>query len=160
MNRKLYFATKLNDTDTIDREGLGSEREEFDPILGLRKFVWVRNVSGGALTQGQWVAWEKQMTGSPFTVTATVGSNQANSTQFMNFAAATFTARAIAGMWARIHDDAGGAGAAPEGEVHRIKSNTDSLITLADDDLLSTAIGVGDTVAVFRPWHVTTTQDT
>ena len=156
MNRKEFFATKLIDAVLTDVEGLGAEREEYDPILGLRKYRWVKNVSAAALTQGMICSWEKMMTGSPFTVTGNPGNNAVGVIQF---AAASFTARALGGMFARVHDDAGAAGAAPEGEIHRIRTNTDALISLADDDPLTVPCLVGDTVVIFRPYHVVATAD-
>jgi len=158
MNRKQYFKSKLTDFSTTDDEGLGTEREEFDNILGLRRYRWIRNVKGSAFAAGESTSWEKRMA-APVSVTAVNAGDPPLSTTSISVAPATFTARTLAGLYFRVHNDAGGAGAAPEGEVHRIKTNTAQTITLPDDDPLTTSIGAADTFVIFRPWYVIASAD-
>ena len=58
------------------------------------------------------------------------------------------TANAHRGAIVYVHDDAGGAGAAPEGEVSIAVSNTTTVVTLDADMPLSVALANGDDVTL------------
>jgi len=113
---------------------------------GKARFVWACNRSGGTLTQGVGATF-KSWTGTVVSgTTSTVYST-----------VAAFVEDENEHDVLRITDDAGGAGAAPEGEwgkVLRAKLNTDedhitfTVQTAATDQLLTAAPAVGDTFAI------------
>src|SRR3990167_3727278 len=107
---KDVFGTALTDVTSTDVEGLGQLRVESDPVLGDRVFRWVANRSGGTLAADSIAGYESVSTGSAFTA----GTNTDKS-----LIVGTFTAGLFNGMYARVLDDAGAAGAAPEGEIQK-----------------------------------------
>lgn len=147
---KEVFATALTDVSDKDIEGLGQVRVEASPVLGVRKFRWVRNISGATLAKGDSMSYEKRMQAP---ISALVNTDKS----LVEVAAATFTVGDLVDFYLRVDDDAGGAGAAPEGEISKIKSNTASQVTLVD--ALTAAVTTSDTILVFRPWYVVDSAD-
>jgi hypothetical protein len=148
MREKGLFATALADTATTDVEGLGASRVEFDPILGVRRFRWVRNASGGSLAVNSLVGWEPQDT--------TARTASANTDVTLIIHAGSSTADMV-GYYVRVLDDAGGAGAAPEGEVRKIIASTATQLTVSPG--FSAAVTTSDTFEIFRPWHIIAAAD-
>lgn len=69
------------------------------------------------------------------------------------------TANAHRGAIIYVHDDAGGAGAAPEGEVSICTTNTTTVITLDPDMPFSVALANGDDVTSISTWAVEDSAD-
>ena len=147
---KSVWGTALADVSTTDIEGLGQCREESAPFYGERIFRWCKNMSGGSLAVGSLVAFEQL---SEAAVTAAVNTDATKVVR----ATGTFTPAAITGCFLRVLDDAGAAGAAPEGEVGRIAAATTTTVTLAS--ALTAAVTTGDTFTIHRPFHMIASAD-
>jgi len=102
------------------------------PILayGGCHFAWVCNRSGGTLAQGALVKWQQT------TITNADGGSISTVVE------AGLTANELVGDLIICTDDAGGAGAAPEGEGRYITKNTSGIITVQPD--WSAAVAAGD----------------
>jgi len=149
---KSVFGTALNQAYATDIEGVGQVRIESDPVLGDRYYRWVRNGTAGTLAVNSVVGFEQNETAGAITLTANTDLSKLRS------AAAFPSANAIVGSYARILDDAGAAGAAPEGEVRRVATwQSTSEITV--DAPFTAAPTTGDTVHFIRPWHIVASAD-
>jgi hypothetical protein len=146
---KTVFATTLTEVGSNDVEGIGQVRVEADPILGVRKFRWVRNKSGGSLAVNSVAGWEAGMA-------ALVADTNTDTLKVVDSAMGA-TAGEFVGYWVRVLDDVGGAGAAPEGEVRKIVANGATELTV--DTAFTAAVTAGDTVQVYRPWHIVAAAD-
>lgn len=137
------WQTSLDASDTTAKEQLGTKRYDWHPIYGTRIFKYVKFTQSVA-------AGEPVKIADPVALTATAGST-------------TTVTVAIAsdglynGYILSVFDDAGGAGAAPEGQVARIKKSTTSGIEIEEDDAFSVAVAVNDVVHVSAPWAVART---
>ena len=116
-------------------------------------FRWCLNRSGGTLAQFALVSRPAQTTGL-VVVTGTVSS--------ATLAAATLVATEEEDCYVHVYDDAGGANAAPEGEVARIVRNLE--IAGVSSDLhwqpdFTVAVAVGDVLDIFRPHFLENAAD-
>lgn len=138
----LAWNAPLNSSSTTPLEQIGTVREDFHPTYGHRKFKYMRFLA--AVNEGV-----PCRIAAPVTLTATAGTTT-------TFTVVGATSDLYNGWFFKVLDDAGGAGAAPEGEAGQILKNTATLVTLNPDDELSAALAVGDTVQVWAPWAATT----
>jgi hypothetical protein len=142
------WATKLNSTSATALERKGDIRWETHPFWGLRGFKYCRIDQSGGMTAGQ------------------VSSQLAN-VSIANITSGTTTTITTSGLTADILvdgllvciDDAGAAGAAPEGEKGRIVANTATLVTIDADDAFSVAPAVNDDFKVHLPFAVDDSAD-
>lgn len=106
----------------------------WDMLYGLRIFKLVKNLNGSALAAGNVVTYE-----DPVDIdTITAGSTTSITTSGL-------TANDLEYQLIQIEDDAGAAGAAPEGEISLCISNTATVITLHPDYPFSAAVAASDT---------------
>jgi len=150
MRMKSVWATALTDTATEDKEGLFQTRVEVSPIYGERWFRWMKNGSGGSLAVNS-LAGHEFISESAITAGANTALNQ------IVRGSGTWTSGSLGGYFVRVLDDAGAAGAAPEGEWARITSNTTTVLTLDRD--LTAAVTTSDTFQIFRPGHIIASAD-
>jgi hypothetical protein len=140
--------TNLDSSSPTPLEKLGVVRYTHDSIFGLRGFKYVRFDQAGGVTKGQ------------------LQSKIAN-IDVANILSGTTTSITTAGLTANILvggilvciDDAGAAGAAPEGESALIVENTTSVITIHENDAFSVAPAVNDDFKVILPWAVVDSVD-
>lgn len=161
---KTLFATRKNDVNASIREfPLGCLRIEIDdkePITTdpesifpnmtgylwrERRFRYVQNVSGGTLAKDSLVSGGDQGVAS---VTTNGGSTTTATRETGSF----ITDGVQVGDVIAVDDDAGGAGAAPEGEISVVTAVEPTKVTFAP--ALTTAIASGDIVAFSRPWTI------
>lgn len=142
---KTVFGTKLTAVDTTPKEEVGVKRIEWDPKFGERIFRYVRNKSGGALNAKDVVSWETEL--------GTAVAASAGSTTSVSRAAGSFVTDGVrVNDFMTVIDDAGAAGAAPEGERSFV---TDvEALTLTFSPALTAAIVASDTVNFHRPFHI------
>lgn len=114
---------------------------------GVRYMECVQNRSGGALAVGSFVSSIGGNDGIT-AYTATGGSTTTVS------GGATLTANKHVGAILIIKDDAGAAGAAPEGEDSIVERNTTSVLTVNSDLPFSVAPANGDTTEIRNTWGV------
>lgn len=144
------FATQVTEKSTINLEGLGSVRVEVDALLGERVYKWVRNKSGGTLAIDSVAGWELR---SEAAITAGANTDPKKIVR----SAGTWVNGELNGFYVRVLDDAGAAGAAPEGESGRVLSNDTTTITLVD--ALTAPVTTSDTFEILRPWHIIASAD-
>jgi len=133
--------TALDSSDTEAKEVLGLVRYDFHPVFGLRGFKYVRFDQSGGNTAGELVA-------------------QVANVAISNITAGTTTSITTSGLTADIHvggllvctDDAGGAGAAPEGEAGVIVANTATVVQIDPDSPFSAAPASNDDFVIVKPW--------
>ncbi len=143
------WKTTLDASDTLPQEQPGAVRWTYDPVLGYRAFQYVRfDQSGGALKDNP-VAYR------PLISVSATGAGSATTVAGSGFAVGDPAGRGVlAGGIIRCLDDAGAAGAAPEGELGYIAKNTATLITLDPNHAFSAATAASDTFRVELPWAV------
>ena len=118
-----------------DEGQIGWGRDKFG---AMRLYTFRQNISGSAMAAGDLVSRKLEVeTNQTGTATTTV--------------VGSFTADEHIGSVAIIHDDAGAAGAAPEGEASIVKSNTATVATLVTDIPWSVALASGDDVTFISP---------
>ena len=138
---QVTWATTLDASDTTPKETRGVIREDFHPVFGPRKFKYVR--FDVATTAGDLCSMR-----TPIDVpNITSGTTTSITTSGL-------TADIYVGGILRCYDDAGAAGAAPEGESGIITKNTTTVITIDSNDAFSAAAGANDDFKVFLPWAV------
>lgn len=133
--------TSLDASDTVAKEQLGAIRFDYNPHYGIRGFVYIRSDGSGTTAQGTVLA-------------------QADNVAINNITSGTTTSITTAGLTADIHvngllyclDDAGAAGAAPEGESARIIKNTATVITIDPNDAFSVSPAANDDFVIIKPW--------
>lgn len=141
-NRTVWNTT-LDASDSSPKEEKGAVRAIFEPNLGWRYFQYVRFDQSGGATKNNICAYRGLVsvsaTGTGTTTTiVTTGA----------------TANILVGGLIQCLDDAGGAGAAPEGENGIVVANTATLITLDPNDAFTAATASSDTFRVHLPWAV------
>mgnify|MGYP001591573324 CR=1 FL=1 len=109
-----------------------------DGFGGLRLYTYRKNISGSAMAKGDLVSRRFEVETNQ---TGTVATSITGST----------TADDHIGSLAIVHDDAGGAGAAPEGEASIVASNTATVWTLEGDLPFSAALASGDDITFVGP---------
>ena len=110
-----------------------------DKFGRLRLFTYRRNVSGSAFAAGDLVSRLREVE------TNQTGTATTSVTGTLNAADDHIDALVI------VHDDAGGAGAAPEGEASVVETNTATVATFYTDLPLSVALAANDDVTFFSP---------
>jgi len=129
--------SEVNDSSPQYRPGdLFAYRDEETGLYGVYRYA--KCVESGGCSKGELQAFP-----AVASVTATSGTTK-------TIVKSGLTAGAYEGCLAYVQSDAGGAGAAPEGEIKRIKNNTTDTIYLEDDQEFSAAIANGDVVKVLR----------
>lgn len=139
-------AADLNADDLKQVQRPGSVSILFD-AFGMRIFQYGQTQQSGGMSKGELSARLADVTG---TVTAATG--EVNDTTHLADTT-NFTADVEAGKICMITDDAGAAGAAPEGECSIVVANTVTQLTLDPNYPLSSAPGVGDTYANRSVYH-------
>lgn len=109
----------------------------WDKLWGYRVFKLVKNLSGATLAKGDLVS---------YVAAASVGSITAGTTT--SITTSGLTANDLEYQMITVSDDAGAAGAAPEGESSLCIANTATVITLDPMYAFSAAIGASDTASV------------
>lgn len=135
------WATMLSSDDTVAKEAYGAVRYTFDPIFGYRGFVYCRFDQSGGVTKDNICTYRGLVS-----LSATAGSTTSLT--------ASATADILAGGIVTILDDAGAAGAAPEGETALVIKNTSAVVTIDSNDAFSQAVANGDTARVRLPFAV------
>lgn len=146
VNNRPPFAADLLSTSSEALVIPGTSIEIVDREFGVRKFKYVRfdnAVSAGELQS--------------FVTATSIGSITAGSTTTITTSG--LTADKLVGGIVTITDDAGGAGAAPEGESARIIANTATLVTVDSNDAFSAAVAASDTATYMIPWAVVDSAD-
>ena len=137
------WQTSLDASSTTPEEELGVKRKDSHPIWGEREFMYVKFTQSVALG-------EPVRTAAPVSLTATAGTVN-------GFSVVIASDGLYNGYIASVFDDVGGAGAAPEGQVARIKKSTTAGVDFETNDALSAALAANDVVHVSAPWAVART---
>lgn len=130
--------TALDASSTSPQEELGVVRVDRHPVWGKRAFLY------GKFTQSVALGEPCRYT-APVALTLTAGTTTSGSVVIASDGLYN-------GYFASVFDDAGAAGAAPEGEVARIKKSTTAGVELNPDDALSAALAANDVLHVSAPW--------
>ena len=109
----------------------------FDPLWGLRIFKLVKNLNNATIVQGGLYAYVDA---------ASVGTITAGSTT--SITTSGMTANDFEYQMITVSDDAGAAGAAPEGESSLCIANSTTIITLHPDYAFTAAVAASDTASV------------
>jgi hypothetical protein len=145
---QLSWGTELTSTSATAIEKKGIVRWDHHPQFGLRGFKYCRVDQSGGMTAGQLASRRANVSAG----TITAGTTTTITTSAL-------TADILVDGILVVTDDAGGAGAAPEGESARVVANTATLITVDGDDAFSAAIASSDTATVVLPWAVDDSAD-
>ena len=137
------WQTQLDSSSASPLEQLGALRLDWHPIFGHRKFKYVKFTESVGV--GEPVRYQ-----APVALTATAGSTT-------TVTVAIASVGLYDGYTLSVFDDAGAAGAAPEGQVARIKHNTTTGLEIEAEDAFSVAVAVNDVVHVSAPWAVART---
>lgn len=140
--------TELTSTSDTPLEEKGAIRYDNHPILGWRGFKYCRVFQSGGMTANQ------------------IASQLAN-VAITNITSGTTVSILTSSLTADIYvdgilyctDDAGAAGAAPEGEKGRIVANTTTVVTINSDDAFSVAPAANDDFAIHVPFAVDDSAD-
>ena len=126
------------DAATRPRNAEGQISWMRDGFGNMRLFTYRKNVSGSAFALGELASRNREVETNQ---TGTVTTSVTGSTTADNH------------IWALaiVHDDAGGAGAAPEGEASVVASNTATVWTLETDLPFSVALASGDDITFISP---------
>lgn len=147
--RKNLFRTKLTDATTDQREEIGTMRVEVGGPYGERLFRYVHNGSGGSLTVDSLVSWEGQLGSVANTGTGTTYATRASGS--------FITDKVVGGTIVTVIDDAGAAGAAPEGEYSIVTKV--AALRVDFSPALSAALANADTVNFLRPYRIIAAAD-
>lgn len=133
--RKSTWKTALTDTPDSDKEGIGAVRIEYGP-LGERKFRWVKCEQTGGFTAGDWVMYATNWGGVTISVINGINSQltvvASSSLSFVQSTIGTdATKDAFVDDWIVITSAL--AGAAPELEMRKIRSNTTNRFFVATE---------------------------
>jgi hypothetical protein len=138
---QIAWATTLDASDTSPKETLGAVREDYSTAFGHRRFQYVRfHVAATA--------------GIPYSYLAPVSVANILSGTTTSITTTGLTADIYKGALLRCTDDAGAAGAAPEGEIALITDNTTAVITIDSNDAFSVAPAVNDDFHILVPFAV------
>lgn len=128
---QVSWNTTLDASDSTPKEMLGAIREDYSPFFGPRKFEYVRfHVATNA--------------GVPCSYLVPVSVANITSGTTTSLVTSGLTADIYKGGILRCTDDAGAAGAAPEGESAIIIDNTTTTITVDSNDAFSAALAAND----------------
>lgn len=123
-----------------------------DDMTGARLFVYCQNRQGSLLAQGNLVT---RVGGTNGTTTVTASTGTTTSVTISG----SVTADAHTGAMLYIEDDAGAAGAAPEGEISRIIKNTTNKITVDPDRAFTKAIAASDICVIIGTFNIENSAD-
>lgn len=137
------WSTTLDASDSTPKEGKGVVRWTYDAVFGYRGFQYVRFDQSGGATKDNICSYRGNVS---------VAATGAGSTTTV--VAAGLTSDILVDGIINCLKDAGGAGAAPEGETGRIVKNSTTLITIDPNDAFSAATATSDTFRVHLPWAV------
>lgn len=137
------WATQLDSTSSTPLEKLGAVRWDLSDTFGLRGFQYVRFFQSGTVAAGALQSYAANVAVSNITSGTTTSITTSG-----------LTADIYVGGLLRCLDDAGAAGAAPEGEVGRIIKNTTTVITIHADDAFTVSPAVNDDFEIILPWAV------
>lgn len=116
--------------------------------FGPRIFEYGKNVSGSAVTVAQFMALASD---GANVVTTTVSNITSGTTT--SFVTSGLTANRHIGMLSFVLDDAGAAGAAPEGETSIVTANTATAVTLDSAYPYSAALAANDDLELISNWQ-------
>jgi len=134
--------TALNSTSETALETPGAVREHNHPVLGFGKFKYVRFLA--AASEGDLCTFKDPIAISNITAGTTSSITTTGLTEDL-----------YVGALLRCTDDAGAAGAAPEGEIGVIASNTATVVTLdAKYGTFSASPAVNDDFQIIIPFGV------
>lgn len=142
------YQAPLDSSSPIPLEGPGVIRYSYDSIFGYRGFQYLRCDQSGGCTAGQVQAKR-----------ANIAINNIASGTTTSITTAGLTPDILIGGILACIDDAGGAGAAPEGERALIVENSDTVITIDSNDAFSVAPAANDDFVVLLPWAVVDSAD-
>lgn len=142
LNRTVWNTT-LDASDTTAKEQKGAVRWTYDPLFGIRGFTYVRFDQSGGGDANQLVSYRGLISVDNITSGTTT-----------TLTTSGLTADILADGFIRCLDDAGGAGAAPEGETAKIVKNTTTVITIDSNDAFSVSPAANDDFRVELPWAV------
>lgn len=151
MAAKTIFRTALDAAQDTAVEELGVERVEIDNKYGQRHFRFVQNKSGGSLAVDVPVMYDGQHIGTD--VTASAGSTTTVERSSGSFITDGVSVDDII----NVQDDAGAAGAAPEGEYSFVTKVEATKLTFSP--ALTVAIAVDDTVNVLKKFSIKASAD-
>lgn len=137
------LAVDLSASDSTPKYVPGYVYEDVHPVFGPRSFKYV-----------QFHAAASKGDTSSFLDPIAVTNITSGTTKSVTLTGAGWTVDLYKGALARCLDDAGGAGAAPEGEIARIKSNTTDTLNFESEDELSAAPAANDDWQIIVPWAV------
>lgn len=129
------FNTDLDSSSSTPKEPLGRIRWDYNPKFGTRGFIYSRVHQSGGCTAGQLMSFRANV------AVTNIDSGTVNSIT----KAATFgTDNAFVGAALKCSDDAGAAGAAPEGEIGIIAQENANTLVLESGTEFSVAPAVND----------------
>jgi hypothetical protein len=138
---QMSWATELDSTSATPLEKKGIVRWDHHPIWGLRGFIYLREDQSGGAAIGALRSFKDNVT----ITNVTSGTTTSITTS-------SLTADIYVDALLRCTDDAGAAGAAPEGETGRIVKNTTTVITIDSNDAFSAAPAANDDFEIIVPW--------
>jgi len=115
----------------------GCYAHTFDPLWGYRVFKLVKNLSGATIAKGDLMS---------YVAAASIGTVTSGTTT--SITSSSMTANDLEWQMVTVADDAGAAGAAPEGESSLVIGNTTTHVELHPDYAFSAAVGASDSVYV------------
>lgn len=137
------WGTTLDNVSTTPKEIPGVVRIDWHPVFGLRKFKYLRCYQSGGHTAGQIASFLDP-----------VAVNNITSGTTTTITTSSLTADIYVGGLLRCLDDAGAAGAAPEGEIGLITANSTTVITIDSNDAFSASPAVNDDFTIVVPFGV------
>lgn len=126
--------SRANGDDGTDSIRLGTVYEDFHPVFGLRKFIYVQIHQSGGCTAGQLMSFR----------TVTITNIDSGTTTSITKAGEFGTDNALVGGRLICVDDAGAAGAAPEGEMGIVRQETANTLTIDPAYPFSVATAAND----------------
>lgn len=142
------WQTKLDSSSDTPLEIPGIVREDIHPVFGVRKFQYLRCDQSGGCTAGQLQSYR-----------ANVAINNISAGTTTSITTTGLTAGILEGGILQCLDDAGAAGAAPEGEVGRVVANTTTQVFIDTNDAFSVTPAANDDFVVILPWAVDDSAD-
>lgn len=138
------WQTTLGAVDSEAKEQPGRVRWTFDPVFGRRGFQYLRCDQSGGVSAG---GLQKRIG------LVDIANITSGTTTSIVPSAALPDNKYVGGLLYCI-DDAGGAGAAPEGEIGVITKQGTLLVEIDPNDAFSAATAANDDFKIFYPWAV------
>lgn len=144
---KSIFRTALTDTFAFPgKEELGALRVEHDGKYGERWFRYVQNATGGALAADALVMYDGVF------ISAVTAAANSTTTKMLRATGSFVTDGIKVDDIIHVIDDAGGAGAAPEGEVSFVTKV--AALSVEFSPALSAALAASDTASFIKRWSI------